>query len=427
MSEPARTTKLERRHGPSVVVRLVVEAGRDAGQSLLLDVASGERPLIGTSPSCALRLHDPHVSRRHLLLEPSSDGLLLRDVGSTNGTTIHGVRIREAIVDMGARVVIGETTLRVEAATEAVAALPEADAFGRMVGASRAMRRLFAIGERLAATNAPVLVEGETGTGKTLFCESLHEAGPRADQPFLVFDASAVPSNRVAPMIFGDTRGVGLLREAEGGTLLIQELTTIPTDVQRRLLHLIERGEVMMHDGLRAANVRLMFSSRPDVDAAVEDGRVREDLFQKLVVSRVALPPLSQRAHDTDVMARLFWTKSGGAGEIPQALLERYAGYSWPGNVRELESTVAKHAAVGLIDEAPIVPSEASGMALIDQLLERDLPIAQAREELVLLFERRYVDRVLKRYGNVRAAAAASGLALRYFRTLKAKYGYGAK
>jgi DNA-binding NtrC family response regulator len=422
-----RTTKNPRTPSSNTAYRIVVESGRDAGSSIVIDQGGVDRVLVGTSPSCQLRLTDPLVSRRHVVLEPTAQGLSVVDIGSTNGTSIHGVRVREALVEVGALIAVGESMLRIEPATEAAPALPEAEAFGRMIGPSRPSRRLFALGHQLAASEVPVLIEGEAGTGKALFAETLHEVSARASAPFVVFDAAAVPSSRAAPLLFGAGAGPrggadpGLWDRANGGTLLISEPALLPSDVQRRLVRLAERREP------GAADVRLVVASRTDLDAAVEDGRVREDFFHVFVGARVAIPPLRARREDVEGLARHFWKELGGAGEISSALLERLQGHSWPGNVRELESVVARHAALGEFGPLPRPPADDIQGGFIDQLLDRELPITQARELLIEHFERRYVGRVLQRHEHVGAAAVASGLAQRYFRTLKAKYGYGSK
>jgi DNA-binding NtrC family response regulator len=429
-AELDRTTKNPRTPAIASAYRVVVETGRDAGASAVVAHGGIDRLLLGTSPTCQLRLTDPLVSRRHVVLEPTAQGLSVVDIGSTNGTSIHGVRVREAIVDAGARITIGDTTLRIEPATEPAASIPEAEAFGRMIGASRATRRLFALGHQLASSSVPVVIEGEAGTGKALFAETLHEASPRAGGPFLVFDASSVPSTRAAPILFGTTKvssgankddTVGLWERAHGGTLLISEPALLPSDVQRRLVRLVERRESA------AADVRLVVASRTDLDAAVEDGRVREDFFHVFVGARVAIAPLRARREDIEGLARHLWKELGGAGELASALLERLQAHSWPGNVRELESVVARHAALGEFGELPRAATDDVDGGFIEQLLDRELPIIQARELLVQHFERRYVGRVLKRHEHIGDAAAASGLAPRYFRTLKAKYGHGSK
>jgi DNA-binding NtrC family response regulator len=287
-----------------------------------------------------------------------------------------------------------------------------------MVGASRPSRRLFALGQHLAASAVPVLVEGEAGTGKALFAETLHEASAHAGGPFIVFDVASVPANRAAPLLFGD--GGGLWERAAGGTLFIAEPALLPGDVQRRLVRLVEGRE-------RSGAVRLVVGSRTDLDVAVEDGRVREDFFHAFVGGRVVIAPLRTRRDDIDALARHFWKELGGAGELPSGLLERLRAHAWPGNVRELESVVARHAVAGEIAALSHLASTEHDGGFIDRLLDRSLPITQARELLIEHFERRYVTRVLERYAQVGEAAAAAGLAPRYFRTLKAKYGYGTK
>ncbi len=426
-----------------------VESGPDMGKHLALDATRPSRLLIGQSPACELKLSDPHVSRRHAALELFGGALRLTDLGSTNGTSVNDVRVGEAFLRGGERVHLGATVLQValSSAREKVT-LPPAMRFGRVVGASAEMRRMYPLCERIAQSHLPVIIEGETGTGKELLAEALHETGPRANGPFVVFDCTAVPSNLAESMLFGHERGAftgavatrrGVFELAHGGTLFIDEVGDLEIALQAKLLRAIERSEVQRvgSEKWMKVNVRIIAATRRDLDQEIAAGRFRDDLFFRLAVTRVELPPLRKRRGDIAVLARHFW-RSMDAGDraLPAEVLQHFEAYEWPGNVRELHNAVARQLALGELarpsagddddgeesEATPSPPTNASHVDIIGDLLEQDLPLPRARELLVEAFERKYIERVLARYqGNVGRAAAASGIARRYFQLIRAK------
>jgi transcriptional regulator with GAF, ATPase, and Fis domain len=387
------------------------------------------------------------VSRRHVSLEFTPRGLRVTDLDSTNGTLVNGVAIGEAYVLGGDRVRVGETMLFVERGDVPSASLTADVRFGRMLGASEAMRRLYPLCTRLATSDVPVLIEGETGTGKEVLAEALHEAGPRAQGAFVVFDCTAVPPNLVESTLFGHERGAftgavasraGVFEEAHNGTLLIDEIGEFDLPLQPKLLRAIERGEVQRVGSNKwtHVDVRIIAATRRDLDREVQAGRFRDDLFFRLAVGRIELPPLRHRTGDIGLLAERFWERLGGRGKpIPAGVLQRFEDYRWPGNVRELHNAVARVLALG--DEAlkgggvgqevgaspERRPATGEIAVIIDDILEADLPLQRAREAVVHEFERRYVERVLARHGgNVVRAAEASGIARRYFQILRARY-----
>ncbi len=418
---------------------ITVEEGPDQGLRFDLDSAHPGRALVGTSPACAIQLTDRQVSRRHASLDLVGPDLHVADLSSKNGTWMAGTRIVEVIIEQRASLQMGSTTLSIQSGS-AKRALPMSDAerFGRVIGGSAAMRRIYPLCERLAASDVPVLLEGETGTGKELLAESLHEQGPRASGPFVVFDCSAVAPSLVESQLFGHERGSftgataarrGVFELAHGGTLFIDEVGELDLPLQARLLRAIERGEVCRVGGERWLHVdaRIVAATRRDLDREVQAGRFREDLFFRLAVTRVDLPPLRHRHGDVGRLARHFWDSLGGEEDpIPYELFERFEDQVWPGNVRELRNAVIRRLALGdlaeLLDaEAPGEPSREGDF--LERLLARDLPFQNARQVVVREFERRYVRRLLDKYdGDAGQAAAASGIARRYFNLLRARH-----
>jgi DNA-binding NtrC family response regulator len=425
---------------------IIVERGHDATKRLRVDSATRAPVFVGTHPSCALQLVDPGVSPRHLSLESSAEGLYLCDLDSRSGTRVEGVRVLGVLLEGGERVEIGATTLRAELETELKPpSVPAETRFGRVFGASPEMRRLYPLLSRLARSTIPVVIEGETGTGKEAVAEALHEASPRADGPFMVFDCAAVAASLVESELFGHERGAftgalasrrGVFEQAHGGTLLIDEIGDLDPALQPKLLRAIERSEVRPLGGSRAVqvDVRVLAATRRDLDREVREGRFRDDLFHRLAVARVELPPLRCRRDDIVVLARHFWstlTHEGGPDsartEPPRELLRQWAREDWPGNVRQLKNTIARTLALGSIGCTSLPqppPAEGAGAEddFIDEVVRLRLTLQKARERVVHEFERRYLEAALARHGGHSARAAKdSGIARRYFQLLRSR------
>ncbi len=183
----------DERGARQVRYRLVISEGVDRGETF--EVEPAQRVLIGQSPACDVRLKDRLASRRHAAIESTAQGLRVSDVGSTNGTFVQGVRVVDALLEGGETIRIGETTIVVDRATETVPRRGDGAPmrFGKVAFGSPEMRRIHPLFERLAKATVPVVIEGETGTGKELLAESLHDASPRSAGPFVVFDCTAVP------------------------------------------------------------------------------------------------------------------------------------------------------------------------------------------------------------------------------------------
>ena len=416
--------------------RLVVVEGPDRGLELVLDGTQSNRVLVGQGQSCDLKLTDPKVSRRHAAFELGEVGLRIIDLESRNGTVVSGVRVDGATLEGGEMIRLGNSVLRVDAleAAHPVALSPETS-FGHIVGSSVEMRRLYPLCERLAASDVPVVIEGPTGTGKEVLAESIHDKSARAKGPFVVFDCTAVPPNLVESELFGHERGaftgatsqrIGVFEQAHGGTLLIDEIGDLDAALQPKLLRVIQRSEVRRVGSSNATpikvDVRVMAATRRDLDREVQDGRFRDDLYYRLAVARIELPPLRARKGDIAVLATHFWHEMGGKDQPPYELLRRFERYSWPGNVRELANAVARYIALG--DFAPNETSAAPlGADLVESVLALELPYPRARDRVLAEFERRYVERMLARHGgNVAQAAQASGIGRRYFAMIAARH-----
>jgi two-component system, NtrC family, response regulator HydG len=441
---PSAATAVDSRLVSAASYELVVVAGPDVGKTLTIDGKQEGPVYVGQSVACELRLTDPRASRRHASFELADRQLRLLDAGSTNGTFVQGVSVVEALLQGDELVRLGETTLRVTLLSPStVVAISSAAHFGRILGESAEMRRLYPLLERLAMSDVPVVIEGETGTGKELVAEALHECGPRAAGPFVVFDCTAVAPTLIESELFGHQRGAftgavgdrkGVFEQAHGGTLLIDEIGDLPMALQPKLLRVLERSEVRRVGGesARRVDVRVLAATRRNLDREVQGGRFRDDLFHRLAVTRAVLPPLRRRKGDVALLARAFG-RAGTGTTLPESLLRSWEEYAWPGNVRELRNAVARRMALGELqgwsetvsddDAAPSsvnLDAVADGSGVLEGIVSRGLPLNVARQQVLEELERRYVGRVLAEHGgNITRAAEASGIARRQFQRVK--------
>jgi DNA-binding NtrC family response regulator len=426
-------------------LRLVVQEGPDAGAIFPLSGARGGRLLLGTSPSCDFRLTDPHVSRRHLSFDFHRGRPRVFDLDSTNGSTLDGTLITGAFLDEGQLLRVGSTALRVSSDDAPEQPVVAEDArFGRYLGVSVAMRRLYPKAKRIAASDIPVIIEGETGTGKEVFAEAIHETSARASGPYVVFDCTTVAPTLLESELFGHEKGAftgaaatrkGVFEEAHGGTLLLDEIGDLPAPMQPKLLRAIERSEIRRVGGNEVirVNVRLIAATRRDLDKEVEAGRFRDDLFHRLAVARIELPPLRERRGDITLLARHFWASIQGDPRGPSAdVLERWERAAWPGNVRELRNAVIRECALGSegLEEGAAhgppsirgAPVEAAVRAAAVAALGRGEAFPLAKRAIADEFERAYLDALLaKHHGDTAKAAADAGVARRYLQLLLAR------
>ena len=422
----------------SIAARLLVIEGPDEGKEITIRDLAHRRVLIGKGPACEVLLTDRSVSRRHASIELEGARIRVTDLGSSNGTHVGTVRVRDALAQHGDILRLGATAIRVVLEDDAheVPASPDSH-FGKLVGTSPEMRRVYPVLARLAASKVPVLIEGETGTGKEVVAESLHDASPRASGPFIVFDCTTVAASLFEAELFGHERGAftgavaarpGVFEQAHGGTLFIDEIGDLDLPLQAKLLRALERSEVRRVGGTQwtKVDVRIVAATRRDLDAEVQARRFRDDLFYRLAVARVELPPLRKRAGDVRLLATWFWRELGGEGPLPMEALQRFEGHDWPGNVRELQNAVARQIALGDVRLGRSLAESTAPPApegdFIDELIARGLPFSRGRQEATAEYDRRYVKHMLDAHGGDSAAAAeASGIGRRYFQKLKTK------
>ncbi len=435
-----------------------------------VDAPLGLSPLVvGTGEDCDLVLTDVRVSRRHCELRATERGVLLRDLGSKNGTLLRGVSIFEALLPPSVAVTIGGSELVIQpAGATAVLPLSASQSFGEAIGQSLTMRALFAKLERAAPTDEIVLLLGESGTGKEVLAQAIHGASRRKDGPFVVVDCGAIAPALVEGELFGHVKGaytgahgskIGLLEQADGGTLFIDELGELPLELQPKLLRAIETRRVrrLGSNEWQPFDARIIAATHRNLRARAAEGTFREDLYFRLAVVEVHVPALRERKDDIPMLVERFLSVRDpprALADLPAHALPLLRAYEWPGNVRELRNAVARlvlfpellsellgpprsvrggpasqHTAgpSGAAAAAPAGEGAEGGEAeRLARLLE--LPLPQAREVVMEQFERRYVTEKLRQHGgNISRAADAMGVSRQLVHRLLERYGMRAK
>jgi transcriptional regulator with AAA-type ATPase domain len=419
--------------GPHALVQrfqLLVTGGPDRSVQCH---SSGRRLVIGTQPTADLVLHDRTVSRFHCEIAIEEGRAVARDLGSRNGTFVDGVSIVHAHLRSGATIRIGQTEIgfRLSSDHVKIPLFPD-ERFGTMVGKSVAMRAAFVWLDRAAASEATVLLEGETGTGKEAAAESIHSQSSRREGPFVVVDCSAIPPDLLESELFGHEKGAftgavaprqGAFRAATSGTIFLDEIGELSQDLQPKLLRVLERREIKAvgTDHYEPIDVRVVAATNRNLQAEVNARRFRSDLYYRLAVLQVRLPPLRERPEDLPPLVENILA-SLGAGDRPEAaqlrtreFIDGLAQHAWPGNVRELRNYVER--CLAFRGEAPPLSPEAAAQGA---RFDPNQPFKIARDA----FERYYIDQMLKLHeGNVTAAARAAQIDRAFFYRLLWRYG----
>jgi DNA-binding NtrC family response regulator len=412
--------------------------GMDKGREHV--ATSADEVSVGTAESNVLCLTDPTVSRYHFVLQVSPQGVLLRDLGSTNGTQLGNFRVESAYLAHGAVMSLGMTKLRYEEMTEQLhEPLSEDDFFGRAFGRSVAMRRIFSVLPRIAATDSTVLIEGETGTGKGVLAEAIHTASPRAAKPLVVVDCGSIPPSLIESELFGHERGAftgatsrrtGAFESAAGGTIFLDELGELPLEMQPKLLRALEERTVKRVGGTEPIrlDVRVIAATNRNLKQAVNRGGFRADLYFRLNIVRFEIPPLRERREDIPLLVNHFYGQlAEPAGTPPPpGLVEHLSSLDWPGNVRELRNAVERAVLMQdvalwqeLMSEAP--EGEAAGQSVYQ--FDAALSFRAAKERAIAQWERWYVTELSQRCGgNLSRAAREAHMDRTHLRELLRKY-----
>ncbi len=439
--------------------RIDVIEGPDAGVSFIVD---RERMRFGRSMVNDFSVNDPSVSNVHFELKLTDRGVLLKDMGSTNGTYYGEVRIQEVYLSPGVVFRAGNTKLRFLLLDDAVdVQLSDSDHFGRLTGRSIPMREIFALLEKVAPSDLTVLIEGETGTGKEEVARAIHARSPRASRPFVVLDCSAIPPNLMESTLFGHERGsftgaverrLGVFEEAGGGTIFLDEIGELDTSLQPKLLRVLETGEIKRIGGNKVirSKARVLAATNRDLRQMVADGLFRQDLYFRLSVVRVELPPLRDRPEDIPALLDEFLSSAvsprfgpGSSFGLTNEALASLLKYPWPGNVRELRNVVER--AVAMAESPLLTPRDffpdgrqrwifppGQSHPSTDPILpvanvtpdELNLPFKEAKQRVLERFERAYLEDLMRRHeGNISQGARTSGLTRFHLRELLKKHG----
>jgi transcriptional regulator with GAF, ATPase, and Fis domain len=416
-------------------IRFEVVSGPDQG---LVVELPGPESRVGSGATCDLVLKDPTVSRVHLLVRFEGETIRVTDAGSRNGTILDSTRVLDAYARPDSVLTLGSTTLRLRMLNDVIELpLSLRASVGGLIGRSVAMRRIFAVIERIAPTDATVLIEGETGTGKELAAEALHDESRRSSGPFIVFDCSAVSANLVESELFGHVRGSftgavvdrpGAFEAAHGGTLFLDEIGELPLDLQPKLLRALEQRQVRRvgSNVAQKVDVRIVAATNRSLAIEVDRGRFREDLYYRLAVIPLRMPPLRERLGDIPLLFRHFESKLGPRGGprslVPEAVVDGFAARAFPGNVRELRNEVARVVSLG----AQVPGASAAPARTLSAGGEVDLsePLFTGRERVAEIYERAYLELALRQTGgNVSRAADLAGVNRKFIQRALKRFG----
>lgn len=419
---------------------------------------------VGARQGNEVQLSDSGVSGLHFEITLDDRGYRLKDLDSTNGTFVAGLRVNDIYIKPETVIQVGETQMRFQPLSESIEIeIASGASFGGMIGESVKMRELFARLEKIAPSDATVLITGETGVGKELVAEAMHEMSPRKDGNFVVLDCGSIPQNLIESELFGHERGAftgatsahaGVFERAHKGVVFLDEIGELPLEMQPKLLRVLERKEVRRIGGSKTINVdiRVVAATNRDLGVEVNRGRFREDLYYRLAVARVHVPPLRDRREDIPVLIKHFLEIMPGAtsNALSDDTISLMQRHDWPGNVRELrnvieravllsESPLSKTALRGIggrstgnseaTSKSQVLTSEfvpdpnssgeisqasASGQESdnrMEVVVDTSTPFKLLKQELISEFERRYITQLLDEHDhNISSAARAAGI-----------------
>lgn len=437
--------------------KLLVAEGPDKGKEVMIGKV---KVYAGRSPVNDLVLTDKAISGTHFEITADEGGYLLRDAGSTNGVEYAGVRIKEIYLKPGCKFTAGSSTFVFQPSDDVVEIpLSDSDRFGTVIGRSVLMREVFATLEKVAPSDLTVLIDGDTGTGKERIARSVHEMSRRRARPFVVLDCSSIPRELMESTVFGHEKGSftgavsahkGAFEQAHGGTIFMDEIGELDPTLQPKLLRVLENREIKRVGGDRTirVDVRVVAATNRDIRQMVADGGFREDLYFRLSVIQLHLPPLRKRKADIPLLLNHFLEQIDPSGRFTLAndALDLLMAHPWPGNVRELKNVMERatslcdgdliersdlhlqealfsgadrRSSTGSVETRPEV--EAGQTVLIADL---NNTYKGAKQELLDQFERQYVGKVYEEHGgNISKAARTAGLTRYHLRELLKKHG----
>ena len=425
---------------------VAIVEGPDSGKKFEIN---RQKTYIGRSSVCDITLSDPAISGNHLEVEAIEGGYLLRDLESTNGTFMGDTRITGLYLHPGCRFRVGANVMEFRSLRDVVSIpLSQSQHFGHVCGRSLAMRELFATLEKVAPSDLTVLVEGETGTGKERVARSIHDQSRRTSRPYVVLDCSSIPKDLMESVVFGHEKGAftgavatrkGAFEQADTGTIFLDEVGELDIHLQPKLLRVLESRELKRVGGDRTikADVRVVAATNRDLRSMVADGAFREDLYFRLSVIQVELPPLRDRLDDVIVLAGELLEALDPKSRFDERLtlspgaVETLRKHNWPGNVRELKNVLERAASLA---DGPLLQSHdlfLMGSVAPPSLAPKatsfnfdpEADYKSAKQAVLDDFESRYLEALMERNdGNISGAARESGLTRYHLRELLKKH-----
>jgi len=394
------------------------------------------RCVVGAGAEADLVIKDDTVSRRHATLELVPEGVAVSDLQSKNGSYYLGQRFERMTLHPGSRFRVGsaEIELSLDHDSLRLEQHPDLERYGDVIGVSAEMKQLFGTLQRLEGSKVSVLICGESGTGKELIARALHEHSVVRSGPLVTVNCGALDRNLARSELFGHQRGAftgavqqqrGAFEAAHGGTLFLDEIGELPLEVQPLLLRAVELGRIVAvgsHEE-RPIDVRLVAATHRDLAAEVAAGRFRQDLFYRIRVVSLEVPPLRVRPADIPVLARSIAQRRGAT--LPEGVVQALERHHWPGNVRELVNAVEAYLAVGHTPAPETAPAHTL-QGVLSPFIDSSRPYADQKEEVLREFTRAYLGALLRdTAGNQSEAARISGLDRSYLGRLVAKLGLG--
>ena len=386
-----------------------------------------DKAVVGSRPGVDVPVADASVSRLHAELTIRENFLWVLDLGSTNGTYVEGLRVTGARVPDGGVIRVGNTdiTVHLSAPPVPVDLWPE-ERMGSLVGKAVVSRALFAAVHRLAQLEDPVLIQGETGTGKDEVARAMHLASARKDGPFVVVDCGALSDSLLESELFGHVRGAftgadedheGSIEAANGGTVFLDEVGELPLELQPKLLRAVEMQSIRRvgETEYRKVNVRFVSATHQNLREMVNAGTFREDLYFRLAVFALTVPPLRDRREDIPLLIQRFLPATA-EGTVTPELLRILSMRPWRGNVRELRNFVTRAQVLGVESALEMSPKPQAGSQAL-------APFTEARDQLLAEFERTYIADLLRSTdGNVGDAATKAGVTPSYLYRMMRKH-----
>ena len=408
------------------------------GQQPVSVAVTKEVYTVGKDRSCDLMLDDPTVSRQHCQIITTRERFSIRDLDSTNGTAVNGTRVKEAFLFPGAVIHVGKVKMEFEPVySSPVFQAEEVQSFGSLIAASSSMCSIMGTLRKVAKVGTTVLLQGETGTGKSALAKAIHEESTRSAHPFVVFDCASVPPSLIESELFGAEKGAftgahafrpGACERAQGGTLFVDEIEELPLELQAKLLRALDEREIRRLGGTQAIKLdfQIICASKQDLVEAVEEGKFRQDLYYRIAVVCINVPSLRNRKKDIPVLCDHFLKLGKHRKKFrnlsPDAQ-QQLLNYSWPGNLREMRNVLERLACLGEENAFVNMPGKTN---MERNYLKFDLhrPFKEAKEAIVERFEREYLEALLAETdGRIARAARTAGLNRKYFYDLLNKHG----